>query len=58
MGRTADVRCQRLTSSSADQNLGLGSHVWPRARLFFEVYGQALRGGCGSELFLKDVVSY
>jgi AcrR family transcriptional regulator len=30
--------------------------VWPRARLFFEVYGQALRGGRGSELFLKDVV--
>jgi AcrR family transcriptional regulator len=30
--------------------------VWPRARLFFEVYGQALRGGRGSERFLKDVV--
>ena len=30
--------------------------VWPHARLFFEVYGQALRGGRGSEAFLKDVV--
>jgi hypothetical protein len=30
--------------------------VWPQARLFFEVYGQALRGGRGSKPFLKDVV--
>src|ERR1700733_13878682 len=30
--------------------------VWPRSRLFFEVYGQALRGGRGSEAFLRDVV--
>ena len=30
--------------------------LWPHTRLFFEVYGQALRGGRGSELFLKDVV--
>jgi len=30
--------------------------VWPQARLFFEVYGQALRGGRGSAPFLKDVV--
>jgi AcrR family transcriptional regulator len=30
--------------------------VWPHARLFFEVYGQALRGRRGSEAFLKDVV--
>ena len=30
--------------------------VWPQARLFFEVYGQALRGGRGSAPFLKDVI--
>ena len=30
--------------------------VWPHTRLFFEVYGQALRGGRGSKAFLKDVV--
>jgi AcrR family transcriptional regulator len=30
--------------------------VWPHARLFFEVYGQALRGGRGSKPFLKDVI--
>jgi AcrR family transcriptional regulator len=30
--------------------------VWPQARLFFEVCGQALRGGRGSAPFLKDVI--
>ena len=27
--------------------------VWPQARLFFEVYGQALRGGRGSAPFSR-----